>query len=68
MKNIESMEKLISALSMLPGVGKKTAERYAYSIINMKKEDVEYPRKYGDYVVHVHKEKIPDSIEVKRMI
>ncbi len=42
MKNIESMEKLISALSMLPGVGKKTAERYAYSIINMKKEDVEY--------------------------
>ncbi|CVI67503.1 hypothetical protein NDGK_00891 [Clostridiales bacterium CHKCI001] len=34
----------------------------------MKKEDVEYPRKYGDYVVHVHKEKIPDSIEVKRMI
>lgn len=42
MKNIESMEKLISAFSMLPGVGKKTAERYAYSIINMKKEDVEY--------------------------
>ena len=33
-----------------------------------KKEDVEYPRKYQDYTVEVHEEKIPDSVEVKRMI
>ena len=32
-----------------------------------KKEDVEYPRKYQDYTVEVHEEKIPDSVEVKRM-
>lgn len=42
MNNIESMERLISALSMLPGVGKKTAERYAYSVINMSSDDVEF--------------------------
>ena len=33
-----------------------------------KKEDVEYPRKYQDYTVEVHEEKIPDSVEVKRMV
>lgn len=33
-----------------------------------KKEDVEYPRKYQDYIVEVCKEKIPESVEVKRMV
>ena len=33
-----------------------------------KKEDVEYPRKYQDYTVEVHEEKISDSVEVKRMV
>ena len=33
-----------------------------------KKEDVEYPRKYQDYTVEVHEERIPDSVEVKRMV
>lgn len=33
-----------------------------------KKENVIYPRKYQDYVVKVHEEEIPDSVEVKRMI
>lgn len=33
-----------------------------------KKEDVEYPRKYQDYIVDVCKEKIPESVEVKRMV
>ena len=32
-----------------------------------RKEDVEYPRKYQDYIVTVHKEQIPDSVEVRRM-
>ena len=40
MNKIESMERLINALTLLPGVGRKTAERYAYAIINLKEEDV----------------------------
>ena len=33
-----------------------------------KKETVEYPRKYQDYIVHIHREMIPESVEVKEMI
>lgn len=33
-----------------------------------KKEEVEYPRKYQDYVVEIHENMIPESIEMKRMI
>ena len=40
--NINSMQKLINAFTMLPGVGQKTAERYAYSIINLSKDEVEF--------------------------
>lgn len=36
---IESLEKLINSFRTLPGVGYKTAQRYAYSILNGKKED-----------------------------
>lgn len=32
------------------------------------KEDVLYPRKYQDYVVEIHKEQIPDTVEVIRKI
>jgi len=31
---IEPMERLVNEFSKLPGVGKKTAQRYAYSVIN----------------------------------
>src|SRR5699024_9535776 len=31
-------------------------------------EGVEYPRTYQDYTVEIHETKIPDSVEVKRMI
>ncbi len=41
MANLDSLETLISAFRSLPGVGYKTAQRYAYGIINMKKEDVD---------------------------
>lgn len=34
-------EKLINSFTKIPTVGLKTAERYAYSIINMSKEDAE---------------------------
>lgn len=38
MKQIESLENLISMFRTLPGVGAKTAQRYAYKIINSDKE------------------------------
>lgn len=41
MNNIESLEKLISAFRALPGVGYKTAQRYAYGVLNMDEEDVQ---------------------------
>ena len=33
-----------------------------------KKDDVLYPRKYQDYTVTIHKEQIPDTVEVQRKI
>ena len=33
-----------------------------------KKEGVEFPRSYQDYIVEIHEEGIPDSVEMKRMI
>ena len=42
MKNrVESIERLINSFTKLPAVGQKTAERYAYAVINMSLADVE---------------------------
>ncbi len=38
---IESIGKLINELTKLPGVGKKTAQRYAYTLINMPEKEVQ---------------------------
>lgn len=38
---IEPIEKLIAVFTKLPGVGRKTAERYAYAVINMDTSTVE---------------------------
>lgn len=40
MNNVDSMERLIYSFSKLPGVGRKTAERYAYRILDLSEEDV----------------------------
>lgn len=41
MKNgIESMDRLVNSFTKLPAVGQKTAERYAYAVINMTEDDV----------------------------
>lgn len=40
MKYIESINKLVEQFTKLPGVGKKTATRYAYSVIKMDEQDV----------------------------
>ncbi|MBK2402235.1 MULTISPECIES: recombination mediator RecR [Erysipelothrix] len=37
----KKLEKLIESFMMLPGVGQKTAERYALSILDQKPEDVD---------------------------
>lgn len=41
MAYIESLDKLIEAFRALPGVGYKTAQRYAYGILNMEKAQVQ---------------------------
>lgn len=33
-----------------------------------RKEDVEYPRKYQDYIVEIHEDDIPQTVEVSRKI
>ena len=40
MNQIDSMERLVNEFSRLPSVGKKTAQRYAYHLINMNEADV----------------------------
>lgn len=41
MNNIESIDRLTNSFTNLPTVGKKTAERYSYAILNMPLEQVE---------------------------
>lgn len=41
MEYIEPVERLIAEFTKLPGVGAKTAARYAYAVINMKETEVE---------------------------
>ena len=39
MQNPDSIQRLIARFSSLPGVGKKTAQRYAYAVVNMDEEE-----------------------------
>ena len=47
---IEPIGKLINEFSKLPGVGAKTAQRYAYKIIKMSKEDA---KSFADAIINV---------------
>ena len=49
---IEPIGKLINELSKLPGVGQKTAQRYAYKIIAMSDEEVQT---FADALINVKK-------------
>lgn len=40
MKNLKALERLIDSLSKLPSVGKKSAERMAFAILEMEDDDV----------------------------
>ena len=50
MQYIEPIQKLIAEFTKLPGVGLKTATRYAYSIINMSLEDAQ---NFADTIIDV---------------
>lgn len=52
--HIESMQRLINSFEFLPSVGKKTAERYAYDVLNMTDEQV---RLFASSLIEV-KEKV----------
>lgn len=52
MNQIESLEKLINFFSSLPSVGTKTAQRYAYFILN---KDARYVQKFADAMVRANK-------------
>lgn len=54
MKTDSALEQLIQELTKLPGVGKKTAERLAFHILAMSKEEV---RRLGEAILAV-KEKV----------
>ena len=49
---IEPIGKLINEFSKLPGVGKKTAQRYAYKIIDMPEADA---RAFADAIIGVNR-------------
>ena len=51
---IESLEKLINAFRLLPGVGYKTAQRYAYSILNSTQQEA---KDFADVIIEA-KQKI----------
>ena len=54
MNQIDSMERLVNEFSKLPSVGKKTAQRYAYYLLTMSKEEV---KNFAEVMVEA-KEKI----------
>ena len=47
---IESIGRLVNEFSKLPGVGKKTAQRYAYKVIDMSEADA---RAFADAIIGV---------------
>ena len=40
MKELKSIQKLAESFARLPGVGRKSAEKLAYAVLEMKDEDV----------------------------
>lgn len=48
MNEIEALERLVAAFRTLPGVGAKTAQRYAYKVIN---SDLEYAENFSDAIL-----------------
>ncbi len=55
----DSLKKLIENLKRLPGVGDKTAERFAFSIINLEEEDV---KSFADSMLEIKEKIMPCKI------
>lgn len=53
MNEIEALERLVAAFRTLPGVGAKTAQRYAYKVIN---SDLEYAEHFSDAIMQAKRE------------
>lgn len=55
MKDLKSLNRLIDSFARLPSVGKKSAERMAYAVLNMNQEDVkEFSESLIDVKSKVH--------------
>ncbi len=52
MEYIDSLQKLIAEFTKLPSVGRKTAQRFAYAVLNMSDEDVQ---RFADSLVDAKK-------------
>lgn len=52
MEYIDSLQKLIAEFTKLPSVGRKTAQRFAYSVLNMSDEDVQ---RFADALIDAKK-------------
>jgi recombination protein RecR len=56
MKELSTISALIDSFGKLPGVGIKSAERMAYAVLSMRKEDVaEFSKALDDAATKVHK-------------
>lgn len=56
MKELSAYLSLVDSFSKLPGVGKKSAERMAYSVLEMSEEDAsEFAKSIQDVKVKIHK-------------
>lgn len=56
MKELQSIEKLIDSFAKLPGVGHKSAQKMAYSVLDMKDEDIlEFSDALKEVKTKIHK-------------
>lgn len=56
MKELPSYLALVDSFSKLPGIGKKSAERMAYAVMEMRKEDAEqFSKAIKDVASNIHK-------------
>ncbi|MFA5282989.1 MAG: recombination mediator RecR [Bacilli bacterium] len=58
MKELKSLERLIDSLAKLPSVGRKSAERMAYALLDMPEEDI---KEFSDSLlgIKIHIKKCP---------
>ncbi|MBR6773151.1 MAG: recombination protein RecR [Clostridia bacterium] len=53
MRHPDAIQRLINRFCALPGVGQKTAQRYAYAVVNMSDEDA---KEFAEAIVQVKEE------------